>query len=754
MGSLGRDETKHPSCQYEGNEDACSKSCDKCSIAIKTDGDAALLEENFNQAIKFYKKALFIDPKFAEAWNNLGNAYGMKSEYHNALRAFEKAIAVDPTYGKALYGKAITLRNLGKLGEAMTLANIILEMYDAMEIRHFKKELVAAGVVDTQYLIENKKAIITFDNVGFKIMKDNNLLNEEGEITIIESLYRPDEFVKSVLRYCKKKYASLGEEKTRGEYIITSFYGSICATIFHAKDNTIYEGYTVFEYLNEHIDVEFTDVNAERLLGTKSGEEKAERIWSIIAPYVQFSQTVFNDLTVLTDDVILAAMKKAYEIGMLTAFYYLAGKDKKHNKPTLPQFSSKKIEDYNSLEQIEIMDSKVPTNDLGIDAKVIAETENYYIYSCSHKGEYSRHIIRQSKNDLNEIVYLSYDHDGMCYFNGQLFYKTPAQWGGNDLYSVDVLSGKYLHYKWFSEKGYAKIDVVVGQDYINSVSVKNGKLIVSVSRKKSNFHLGENGKGEGDPFDLTMHYTLCVALDKGKYYLTRFYEDIDIDQLNIIYDTPRKNWHVGTALNRYYLIDNNRKAVKTPAGNVLGTSYIELAKSMANELEQYGENVPETSLLYFHMNMCDNIIQCPHTELEDNIKNCLKNASDWTYALGGDTSGWNRLFGSKISRKTEIDSWIAKITPMQMNAVLILGKKYGSINIAFVLALIVEKIPKNRQMQAFTKLADYVRNNTPYSINKNDFEVFASYYGIHFESEGTTINNEVICADIREILCF
>ena len=334
MGSLGRDESKHPGCQYEGNEDACSKSCDKCAIAIKTDGDAALLEENFNQAIKFYKKALFIDPKFAEAWNNLGNAYGMKSEYHNALRAFEKAIAIDPTYGKALYGKAITLRNLGKLGEAMALANIILEMYDAMEVRHFKKELVAVGVEDTQYLIENKKAIITLDNVGFKVMKDNNLLNEEGKITIIESLYRPDEFIKSVLRYCKKKYASLGEEKTRGEYIITSFYGSICATIFHSKDNTIFQGSTVFEYLNEHIDVEFTDVNAERLLGTKSGEEKAERIWSIIAPYVRFSQTVFNDLAVLTDEVILVAMKNAYEIGMLTAFYYLAGKDKKHSLGT------------------------------------------------------------------------------------------------------------------------------------------------------------------------------------------------------------------------------------------------------------------------------------------------------------------------------------------------------------------------------------------------------------------------------------
>lgn len=334
MGSLGRDESKHPHCQYDGNEDACPKSCAKCAIAIKTDGDVALLEERLDQAIRLYKKALFIDPKFAEAWNNLGNAYGMKSEYYNALRAFEKAIAIDPTYGKALYGKAITLRNLGKLEEAMALANVILELYDAMEVRHFKKELTAAGVEDTQYLLENKKAIITLDNVGFKVMKDNNLLNEQGKITIIDSLYRPDEFVRAVLQYCKRKYASLGEEKMRGELIITSFYGSICATIFHAKDNTIYENSNVFDYLNEHIDVEFADVNAERLLGTKSGEEKAEQIWRIIAPYVRFTQTVFNDLTVLNDDVFMAAMKNAYEIGMLTAFYYLAGKDKKHSLGT------------------------------------------------------------------------------------------------------------------------------------------------------------------------------------------------------------------------------------------------------------------------------------------------------------------------------------------------------------------------------------------------------------------------------------
>ena len=112
----------------------------------------------------------------------------MKSEYNNALAAFEKAIAIDPVYGKALYGKAVTLRNMGQLESAMTLANAILELYDVMEVRRFKKELVEAGVEDTQYLLENKKAIIALDNGGFSLMKDNNLLNDEGKITVIDPL--------------------------------------------------------------------------------------------------------------------------------------------------------------------------------------------------------------------------------------------------------------------------------------------------------------------------------------------------------------------------------------------------------------------------------------------------------------------------------------------------------------------------------------------------------------------------------------
>ena len=331
--SLGRDESKHIQCDYEGNEDDCPKECSKCAISIKTDGDIALAQNSLDEAIKNYKKAVFVEPKFAEAWVNLGNAYGMKSEYNNALSAFDKAIAIDPIYGKALYGKAITLRNLGNLEEAMEIANTILHLYDADEVRAFKKGLIDAGVEDSQYIIENNEYIRELDDCGYEIADDNDLLNDQDFYDAIEEcgdVYRPDEFINAVMHYCRKKYAPLGENKIRGEYIITSFYGSICAALFYAKDNSVFDNIEPFDYLVENIDVEFTDRNAERMLQTKAGEEKAEYVWSIILPYVKFSQEIFSKTTKLTDELILCAMKNAYEIGLLTAFYYINGRDKKH----------------------------------------------------------------------------------------------------------------------------------------------------------------------------------------------------------------------------------------------------------------------------------------------------------------------------------------------------------------------------------------------------------------------------------------
>ena len=327
-GGLGRDESKHIFCKYTGHEDDCPDDCSVCAIAMKTDGDLAILDGKMNQAIRQYKKAVSASPMFAEAWANLGNAYSMRSEYDNALAAFNKAIAIDPKYGIALFGKAVALRNLGRPDEAMGVANTILAMYDDPSVKDFKQKLISAGVKDRSQILSAKEANVALREKAGKIMQDNDLANDDGTEGIIPEIYRPEEFTKAVLSYCKQKYASFGERKVRSECIITSFYGSMCAVLLYRRDPDGIRSGNIFDYLSGHLDVEFTDENAERLLGTKAGEEKAETIWSICLPYVTLAQEIFDAVDELTDEIMLDAMEYAYVLGMLTAKYYTSKKHK------------------------------------------------------------------------------------------------------------------------------------------------------------------------------------------------------------------------------------------------------------------------------------------------------------------------------------------------------------------------------------------------------------------------------------------
>ena len=323
-------------CEYEGNESDCPKECSTCAIAIKTEGDTALVENKLPSAIRFYKRALFLEPRFAEAWNNLANAYNMINEPNNALYAFEKAISIDKEYAKALFGKAVTLRKLGQLDEAMQLANTILDLYNSDEVLDFKKKLVEAGVEDTHYINENNTFSMDLEDRFLEIIFDNELFDEEFYSTEDEcgDVCQSEPFIGKTMMYCRKKYASLGEEKIHGEYIITSFYGAICAALFYFDDDGVYDDCDQFEYLRNHIDIEFTDRNAERMLQTKAGEERAEHIWGIIDPYIKFANEIFKKTSKLTDELILCAMKYAYELGILTANYYFNGKDKKYELGT------------------------------------------------------------------------------------------------------------------------------------------------------------------------------------------------------------------------------------------------------------------------------------------------------------------------------------------------------------------------------------------------------------------------------------
>ena len=66
-----------------------------------------------DKAIVEYKKALAIDPKYVGVLNGLGVAYGRKGMVDMAIREYEKIIKVDPTYAEAYYNLSVAYYTKG-----------------------------------------------------------------------------------------------------------------------------------------------------------------------------------------------------------------------------------------------------------------------------------------------------------------------------------------------------------------------------------------------------------------------------------------------------------------------------------------------------------------------------------------------------------------------------------------------------------------------------------------------------------------
>ena len=83
---------------------------------------------NHKQAIKDYNKAIELDPKNAKAYNNRGGAYGDLGNYKQAIKDYDKAIDLDPKYAAAYYNRGIACRNLGNYKQAINDYNKAIEL--------------------------------------------------------------------------------------------------------------------------------------------------------------------------------------------------------------------------------------------------------------------------------------------------------------------------------------------------------------------------------------------------------------------------------------------------------------------------------------------------------------------------------------------------------------------------------------------------------------------------------------------------
>ena len=79
----------------------CSKNPDAAKKKYLESGMKYMEQQKYDSAIIQFRKAIQIDPKYAEAQNNLGVVYEKQGKTRSALAAYRKAVEIDPNLSEA-----------------------------------------------------------------------------------------------------------------------------------------------------------------------------------------------------------------------------------------------------------------------------------------------------------------------------------------------------------------------------------------------------------------------------------------------------------------------------------------------------------------------------------------------------------------------------------------------------------------------------------------------------------------------------
>jgi tetratricopeptide (TPR) repeat protein len=110
-------------------------------------GNLFMSQQKFADAATVFQKAIALDPDYALAYNNLGEALGESRQFNSALQSFSKAIALDPKLLIARYNAGITYERLGNLKYAEFVFRILVRDhpdydlgYDALAVALSKSD--------------------------------------------------------------------------------------------------------------------------------------------------------------------------------------------------------------------------------------------------------------------------------------------------------------------------------------------------------------------------------------------------------------------------------------------------------------------------------------------------------------------------------------------------------------------------------------------------------------------------------------
>jgi tetratricopeptide (TPR) repeat protein len=82
--------------------------------------DLLIITGQHDRAIEDYNKAIALNPNYAEAYYNRGNAYYFKGQYDRAIEEFNKAIALNPNDATAYNNRGLAYGKKGHYDRAIS----------------------------------------------------------------------------------------------------------------------------------------------------------------------------------------------------------------------------------------------------------------------------------------------------------------------------------------------------------------------------------------------------------------------------------------------------------------------------------------------------------------------------------------------------------------------------------------------------------------------------------------------------------
>src|SRR5262249_2748234 len=71
------------------------------------------------QAVERYRQVVELEPRFVEAWNNVGIVLCELGQYEDAVAALRTALEINPNYADAHYSLGDVLEQIGRRDEAL-----------------------------------------------------------------------------------------------------------------------------------------------------------------------------------------------------------------------------------------------------------------------------------------------------------------------------------------------------------------------------------------------------------------------------------------------------------------------------------------------------------------------------------------------------------------------------------------------------------------------------------------------------------